>query len=94
LQHTFIPLFGRLFRQMRSLSHGDGSLPCAWVQWQHRNWIQPTGTKMNLTLALRAVTLLAFVALSTALIVQPHLFGLEKAANGPVLSPVVALSHF
>ncbi len=49
---------------------------------------------MNLTLALRAVTVLAFVALSTVLIVQPHLFGLEKAANGPVLSPVVALSHF
>jgi hypothetical protein len=92
--YSFITLFGRLFRQFSSLSHSDGSLPCAWVQWQHRNWIQPTGTKMNLTLALRAVTLLAFVALSTALIVQPHLFGLEKSNNGPILSAVVALSHF
>lgn len=49
---------------------------------------------MNTTLALRAVTLLAFVALSTALIVQPDVFGLDKAAGGQVLSPVVALSHF
>ncbi len=49
---------------------------------------------MNLTLALRAVTLLAFVALSTALIVQPDALGLGSAASGPVLNPVVALSHF
>jgi hypothetical protein len=49
--------------------------------------------KMNSTLALRAVTLLAFVAFSTALIVQPAVFGLEKT-GGPVLTPVVALSHF
>ncbi len=49
---------------------------------------------MNLTLALRAVALLAFVAISTALIVQPNMLGLEKASNGPILSPVVALSHF
>jgi hypothetical protein len=91
---TFITLFGRPFRQLSILSHSDGSLPCAWVQWQHRNWIQETGNQMNLTLALRAVVLLAFVALSTALIVQPNMLGLDKATTGPVLSPVVALSHF
>jgi hypothetical protein len=94
LQLTFITLFGHPFRQLSILSHGDGRLPPAWVQWQHRNWIHETGTQMNLTLALRAVTLLAFVALSTALIVQPNMLGLAKTTNGPVLTPVVALSHF
>ncbi len=49
---------------------------------------------MNLNLALRAVTLLAFVALSTALIVQPDALGLETANNGSTLSQVMAVARF
>ena len=45
---------------------------------------------MNLTLGLRALALLAFIAISTAVIVQPALIG---GAASPVADAVVALGH-
>lgn len=49
---------------------------------------------MNLNLAIRAVTLLAFVALSTALIVQPDALGLETANQGSALTHALAVARF
>jgi hypothetical protein len=46
---------------------------------------------MNLALALRAVSLLAFVAISTALIVQPAVLGIE---SGPAMSPLATVVTF
>ncbi len=46
---------------------------------------------MNITLGLRALSLLAFVALSTAVIVAPELIG---GADGlETISSFVAISH-
>jgi hypothetical protein len=50
---------------------------------------------MNLTLGLRALALLAFVAASTIVISTPDLFG-DASASQPassILQSVVALSH-
>ncbi len=46
---------------------------------------------MNITLGLRALTLLAFVALSTAVIVSPELIG--GADNLETLGSMMAISH-
>jgi len=48
---------------------------------------------MNITLGLRALTLLAFVAASTAVIVAPDLIGGPSAADRDVLDLIVAISH-
>lgn len=47
---------------------------------------------MNITLGLRALALLAFVAASTAVIVKPELIGGETAARTQTLHSVAALS--
>jgi hypothetical protein len=49
---------------------------------------------MNTTLALRALTLLAFVVASTSVIVHPELIGGVAAAKVQTLNSVVALGHF
>ncbi len=49
--------------------------------------------KMNITLGLRALTLLAFVAASTAVIVAPTLLGGTSAAQVNVLDLIVAINH-
>ena len=46
---------------------------------------------MNITLGLRALSLLAFVALSTAVIVAPELIG--GADSLETISSFVAISH-
>jgi hypothetical protein len=48
---------------------------------------------MKLTLGLRALALLAFVAASTTVILKPELTGGVGAADQQALSSVVALSH-
>ncbi len=48
---------------------------------------------MNITLGLRAVTLLAFVAASTIVIVKPELIAGADAAGTQPLHTVVALGH-
>jgi hypothetical protein len=51
---------------------------------------------MNLTLVtlgLRALALLAFVAASTAVIVKPELIGAGEGVDSPLVAAVVALGH-
>lgn len=48
---------------------------------------------MNITLGLRALTLLAFVAASTAVIVVPELIGGAGAADTDVLDLIFAINH-
>ncbi len=48
---------------------------------------------MNITLGLRALTLLAFVVATTSVIVKPELIGGDDAANTQTLHPAVAISH-
>jgi len=48
---------------------------------------------MNITLGLRALSLLAFVAVSTAVIIEPELIGGMAAADLDSLDPIVAISH-
>ncbi|QYF96236.1 hypothetical protein KY495_21255 [Massilia sp. PAMC28688] len=48
---------------------------------------------MNMSLGLRAVALLAFVAATTAVIIEPELIGGPQAATVRTLDPVVAISH-
>lgn len=48
---------------------------------------------MNITLGLRALTLLAFVAVSTAVIIEPELIGGTAAAELETLQSIVAVSH-
>lgn len=48
---------------------------------------------MNINLALRALALVALVALSTAVIVEPELIGGAAAADLETIGSVVAVSH-
>ncbi|SHG94740.1 hypothetical protein [Massilia sp. CF038] len=48
---------------------------------------------MNITLGLRALLLLAFVAASTTVIVAPGLVGGNNAADSDVLDLIVAINH-
>lgn len=48
---------------------------------------------MNITLGLRALSLLAFVAISTAVIIEPELIGGAAAADLETLQSIVAISH-
>jgi hypothetical protein len=48
---------------------------------------------MNITLGLRALTVLAFVAVSTAVIIEPELIGGIAAADLETLQSIVAISH-
>jgi hypothetical protein len=48
---------------------------------------------MNITLGLRAVALLAFVAASTAVIIEPELLGGMAAAELETLDLILAVSH-
>jgi hypothetical protein len=48
---------------------------------------------MNLTLGCRAVALLAFVAISTAVIVEPEIIGGLAAADLDSMESVVVLGH-
>ncbi|UUZ49010.1 hypothetical protein LP420_00100 [Massilia sp. B-10] len=48
---------------------------------------------MNITLGLRALTLLAFVAASTAVIVVPELIRGHAAADTDVLDLIFAINH-
>jgi hypothetical protein len=48
---------------------------------------------MNITLGLRAVLLVAFVAAATAVIVEPELIGGVAAADLEALDLIVAISH-
>ena len=48
---------------------------------------------MNITLGLRALALLAFVALSTAVIIEPELIGGIAAADLETMHSGVAVSH-
>jgi hypothetical protein len=48
---------------------------------------------MNITLGLRAVALLAFVAVSTAVIIEPELLGGMAAAELETLDLILAVSH-
>ena len=48
---------------------------------------------MNITLGLRALSLLAFVAISTAVIIKPELIGGAAAADLETLQSIVAVSH-
>ena len=49
--------------------------------------------KMNITLGLRALGLLAFVAISTAVIIEPELIGGAAAAELETMHAKVAISH-
>ncbi|MES2318978.1 MAG: hypothetical protein V4631_15980 [Pseudomonadota bacterium] len=49
--------------------------------------------KMNITLGLRALSLLAFVAISTAVIIEPELIGGAAAADLETMQAMVAVSH-
>jgi hypothetical protein len=49
--------------------------------------------KMNITLGLRALALLAFVAISTAVIIEPELIGGLAAADLETMQSSVAISH-
>jgi len=51
------------------------------------------GNSMNITLGLRALALLAFVAASTAVIVHPELIGGADGGDSPIVTAVVALGH-
>jgi hypothetical protein len=48
---------------------------------------------MNISLGLRAVVLLAFVAATTAVIIEPELIGGPQAATVQALESAVAISH-
>lgn len=48
---------------------------------------------MNITLGLRALALLAFVAASTAVIIEPELLGGVAAAELETLDLILAVSH-
>ena len=48
---------------------------------------------MNVTLGLRALALLAFVAISTAVIVEPEFIGGLAASDLETIASVVAISH-
>lgn len=48
---------------------------------------------MNITLGLRALSLLAIVAISTAVIIEPELIGGMAAADLDPLDLIVAISH-
>jgi hypothetical protein len=48
---------------------------------------------MNITLGLRALSLLAFVAISTAVIIEPELIGGTAAADLETMQAIVAISH-
>lgn len=48
---------------------------------------------MNITLGLRALSLLALVAISTAVIIEPELIGGVAAADLETLHSIVAISH-
>ena len=48
---------------------------------------------MNITLGLRALSLLAFVVISTAVIVEPELIGGAAAADLETMQSIVAVSH-
>ena len=48
---------------------------------------------MNITLGLRALALLALVAISTFVIIEPELIGGIAAADLETLQSVVAISH-
>lgn len=48
---------------------------------------------MSINLGLRALALLAFVALSTAVIIEPELIGGLAAADLETLQSVVAISR-
>lgn len=48
---------------------------------------------MNITLGLRALLVLAFVAASTAVIIEPELIGGPEAAGIQALELIVAISH-
>jgi hypothetical protein len=48
---------------------------------------------MTITLGLRALTLLAFVAISTAVIIEPELIGGAAAAELETMQSIVAVSH-
>jgi len=48
---------------------------------------------MNITLGLRALSLLAFVVISTAVIVEPQLIGGAAAADLETMQSIVAVSH-
>ena len=48
---------------------------------------------MNITLGLRALSLLAFVAISTAVIIEPELIGGAAAADLETMQAMVAISH-
>jgi len=48
---------------------------------------------MNITLGLRALSLLALVAVSTAVIIEPELIGGMAAADLDTLDLIVAISH-
>lgn len=48
---------------------------------------------MNIFLGLRALALVAFVALSTAVIIEPELIGGAAAADLETINSVVAVSH-
>lgn len=48
---------------------------------------------MNITLGLRALALVAFVALSTAVIVEPELIGGLAAADLETIQSALAVSH-
>ena len=49
--------------------------------------------KMNITLELRALTLLALVAISTAVIIEPELIGGAAAADLETMQSMAAVSH-
>jgi hypothetical protein len=48
---------------------------------------------MNITLGLRALSLLAFVVISTAVIIEPALIGGAAAADLETMQSIVAISH-
>lgn len=48
---------------------------------------------MNITLGLRALALVAFVALSTAVIIEPELIGGLAAADLDTVASALAISH-
>ena len=48
---------------------------------------------MNITLGLRALSLLAFVAVSTAVIIEPTLIGGADAADVETIQSTAAVSH-
>lgn len=48
---------------------------------------------MNITLGLRALGLLAFLVISTAVIIEPELIGGAAAADLETMQTMVAISH-